>query len=77
MKIVIALAFVAILTALGSAGWFMLRHRRDASHGEPGADARMARALAWRIGLSIALFLFILLSYKLGWIRPTGIPAGA
>ena len=37
----------------------------------------MAKALAWRIGLSLALFLFILLSYKLGWIRPTGLPVGS
>jgi hypothetical protein len=36
----------------------------------------MARALTVRIGLSVLLFLFILLSYKLGWIQPTGIPAG-
>ena len=51
----------------------MMRHRRDSDH----ADSRMAKALAWRIGLSLALFLFILLSYKLGWIRPTGLPVGS
>ncbi|TMG99556.1 MAG: twin transmembrane helix small protein [Betaproteobacteria bacterium] len=73
MKIVILLAFVAILGALASAGWFMMRHRRDSER----ADSRMAKALAWRIGLSLALFLFILLSYKLGWIRPTGLPVGS
>ena len=73
MKIVILLAFVAILGALTSAGWFMLRHRREGG----GADNRMAKALAWRIGLSLALFLFILVSYKLGWIRPTGLPVGS
>jgi len=77
MKIVIALAFVAILTALGSAGVFMLRRRGDAAATKEQRDARMARALAWRIGLSIALFLFILLSYKLGWIRPTGLPVSS
>jgi hypothetical protein len=75
MKIIIALAFVAILAALASAGVFMLRRRRgDTARSDQPADSRMARALAWRIGLSIALFLFILLSYKLGWIQPTGIP---
>jgi purine-cytosine permease-like protein len=74
MKIVILLAFVAIFGALGSAGWFMMRHRKDS---DGSADSRMAKALAWRIGLSLALFLFILLSYKLGWIRPTGLPVGS
>ena len=36
----------------------------------------MARALTLRIGLSIALFLFILLSWFMGWIQPTGLPTG-
>ena len=76
MKIVIALAFVAIIVALASAGLFMLRKRHDAP-GQTRRDVRMARALAWRIGLSIALFLFILVAYKLGWIRPTGLPVGS
>ena len=39
-------------------------------------DARMAWALAVRVGLSVALFLFILLAWKMGWISPTGIPTG-
>jgi hypothetical protein len=31
----------------------------------------MARALAWRVGISVALFLFILFSWWMGWIQPT------
>ncbi len=71
MKTVMVLMFVAVLAALASAGVFMLRR------GKPGEDLkhkRMARALAVRVGLSVALFLFILLSWKMGWVRPTGIP---
>jgi hypothetical protein len=72
MKVVIVLALLAILVALASAGLFMLRRGRD---GEPaGRDKRMARALALRVGLSITLFLLILLAYRLGWIHPTGLP---
>ena len=74
MKIVVLLAFVGIVFALASAGFFMLRSGR---HGDQPVNRSMARALAWRVGLSIALFLFILLSYKLGWIHPTGIPVSA
>ena len=68
MKIIIILAFVGILGALAVAGMFMLKgdSKSKSSH--------MARALAWRVGLSVALFVFLLLSYKLGWIQPTGIP---
>lgn len=73
MKIVIALAFVVILGALGYAGLSMLRGGREEG-ARPGA---MMRALALRVGVSVALFLLLLLAYQMGWIRPTGIPAGA
>jgi hypothetical protein len=36
----------------------------------------MARALAVRVGVSVALFLLILLAWKLGWITPKGLPTG-
>jgi Protein of unknown function (DUF2909) len=75
MKFVIVIALVGVLGALASAGFFMLRKSDDSQSGER-RDARMARALAVRVGLSIALFLFILLSWKMGWIAPTGIPTG-
>jgi hypothetical protein len=71
MKIVIVLALMAILMALAGAGLFMLRKRGD---GTQGADKRMARALALRVGLSVALFLVILLAYLMGWIQPSGVP---
>ncbi len=69
MKIIVILAFVGILAALASAGLMMIR-KRDG----PRADSRMARALAWRVGISVALFLVILLGWSLGWIQPTGLP---
>jgi hypothetical protein len=72
MKFVIAFAFVLILGALAIAGISMLRGGR-------GGDSRpgtMMRALAWRVGLSVLLFVCVLISYKLGWIHPTGVPLG-
>ncbi len=69
MKILIAVAFIGILAALGTAGLWMLRDGRD---GKPKTK-KMANALAVRVGLSVLLFLCILISYKLGWIQPTGI----
>lgn len=71
MKIVIAVVLLGILAALGSAGLFMLRKPRP---GQEGRGNKMARALALRVGLSVALFLFILFSYWMGWIQPTGVP---
>lgn len=74
MKIVMLLMMAAVLVALASAGLFMVR-KGDAP--KAGRDRRMARALAVRVGLSVALFLFILLSWRMGWVRPSGIPVGS
>lgn len=72
MKVVIFLALLAIVAALAMAGRSMLTDGRD---GQPKTN-RMVRALAIRVALSIALFVFILVSYKMGWIHPTGLPLG-
>jgi hypothetical protein len=73
MKVVIVVAFLVIVGALGYAGVSMLRGGRGGG-ARPGA---MMRALALRVGVSVALFLLLLAAYKLGWIRPTGIPTGS
>jgi len=71
MKILIALAFAAILGARAFTGVAMVRGKED----EYTPKKRtMMHALAWRVGLSVVLFLCILISYKLGWISPTGVP---
>lgn len=71
MTYLVALAFVAILGSLGAALFFMMRG------GEGQAKkGNMARALAFRVGFSILLFVCILVAWKLGYIRPTGIPVG-
>lgn len=72
MKFIFALAFIAIIGALATAGISMIR---DGRNGKPQSK-NMARALAWRVGLSVALFLCILIAYKFGWIQPKGLPAG-
>ncbi|MDY0743210.1 DUF2909 domain-containing protein [Paucibacter sp. R3-3] len=65
MKAIVVIALVCILAALASAGFFMLRNKTG--------KRQMARALTVRIGVSVALFLFILLSWKMGWIEPHGL----
>jgi hypothetical protein len=66
----IVVMLIAIVAVLASAGVVMLRKPRD---GRPN-DARMARALMWRVILSIGLFVFILLAWALGWIQPSALP---
>ena len=78
MKILVVLAFVAILGSLAFALMYMMRGSKDDDTARsPAPKGRMATALAFRVGFSVLLFLFILLSWKMGWIQPTGIPAGA
>jgi hypothetical protein len=62
MKALIALAFAGILVALGSALFFLMRDK--------GSTNRTVNALTVRVGLSIALLLFIWFSYWMGWIEP-------
>ncbi|MCD6667395.1 MAG: twin transmembrane helix small protein [Hydrogenophaga sp.] len=78
MKYLVIAAFVAIIGSLGAALVFMMRGgstQEDA--GDAGSDAkrgRMAKALAFRVGFSILLFVIVLISYFMGWIQPTGLP---
>ena len=72
MKTVIVISLILVLASLAGAGLFMLR---KGGHTD-SRDTRMARALALRVGLSILLFLFVLLSWTMGWIQPTGLPTG-
>ncbi|QEA11974.1 twin transmembrane helix small protein [Comamonas flocculans] len=73
MKIIIALAFLAIIASLGAAYVFMVRG--DPKDDQP-SSTRMAHALAVRVILSIVLFVCLLAAYKLGYILPTGLLAG-
>jgi hypothetical protein len=75
MKILVAIAFLAIVVSLVTALLFMMRSPPE--EGQPRKKGTMATALAFRIGLSIVLFASVLLSWKMGWIQPTGIPPGA
>lgn len=72
MKIAFVVMLVAVLVALASAGVFMLRRRESGDRRERD----MARALALRVALSIALFAFVLLSWYMGWVKPSGLPTG-
>jgi Ni/Fe-hydrogenase subunit HybB-like protein len=67
-SLLVAVAFVLIIGSLISALYFMNRDR--------GTTKRMARSLAARVGLSITLFLALLIAYWLGWIEPTCLPVG-
>lgn len=66
MKWIIVLAFILIIGSLASAMFFLIRDR--------GRTRNTARALGFRVGFSIALFLLILFANRMGWIESTGVP---
>ncbi|CAN5892804.1 twin transmembrane helix small protein [soil metagenome] len=65
MKTLVAIAFLLIFISLGSALVYMMKDK--------GRSNRTVKALAFRVGFSIALFLLILLANYFGLIQPTGI----
>lgn len=67
VKIIVVLMLVAIVASLLSALVFLYK---DGGKGE-----RTARALTWRISLSIALFLLLMAGYYFGIIPPMGLRA--
>jgi hypothetical protein len=62
MRYVVIAMLIAIVVSLGSALWYMLR--------PSGKDPkRMVRALAVRVGLSVALFVMLMAGYYFGLIQ--------
>ena len=72
MTFFIALAFLGILASLATALFFMVRNKPE--NDDAPKTSPMAKALAFRIGISVVLVISILVSWKMGWIHPTGIP---
>ena len=72
MVYLVLFAFVASVGSLGAALYFMVQDGRDGK----AKTKHMARALAFRVGFSILLFVCVLAAWKLGYIQPTGIPVG-
>ncbi|MEO8308081.1 MAG: twin transmembrane helix small protein [Pseudomonadota bacterium] len=64
-KLLIVAALVAIIFSLGSALFQLSRGKGD--------SRKMLRALTWRVGLSVALFVILLIAWRMGYIRPHGL----
>jgi hypothetical protein len=61
IKLIVILLFGLILYSLGKALFFL----RDGQK-----SLQTAKALTWRISLSLCVFAFLLLAFLLGWIKP-------
>ena len=66
LRLVIIGVFLAIVASLGSALFHLTR--------KTGSDSRrLARALTWRVALSVALFILLMIAWRLGLISPHGL----
>ena len=64
-RLVIVGALAAIILSLGTALFHLASGKGD--------SGRMLSALTWRIGLSVALLLFVVFAARQGWISPNGL----
>ena len=69
IKIIFVIAFIFIIFSLGSA-LFHLVKRKDQEHSD-----KTVKALTFRIGLSLVLFIMMYIAYATGLIKPEGIGA--
>ncbi|HXF68118.1 MAG TPA: twin transmembrane helix small protein [Burkholderiales bacterium] len=60
MKAIVILFLILIVGSLGSALYFLVRDR--------GRGSRTVKALTWRVALSVALFLLLMLGFHFGLI---------
>ena len=65
-KIVIIVLLLAMIASLGVGLFHLLKTPDERDKGD-----KVVKSLTWRIGIWVVLFLFILLSMKMGWIRPS------
>lgn len=65
IKAIIILFLLFIFFTLGSALFYLVRDK--------GHSNRVVKALTWRIGISIALFILLMVAFAFGWLTPHSI----
>lgn len=70
MTWIILLFLLGIIVSLGFGLYYLLTEGGTKSR-------RLFTALSWRVGLQVALILFLVLAFFMGWIQPHGGPLDA
>ena len=68
-KIFAVLIFVAIVVSLGTALFHLVKAK------DPEQSRKTAKALTFRIGLSLGLFILLVIALATGLLQPSGIGA--
>lgn len=69
IKIVFIVAFIFIIISLANALFNLVKHK------DPEQSKKTVNALTFRIGLSLVLFIMMIIAYATGLIKPEGIGA--
>ena len=64
-KTIIVVLLLIVLFSLGQALFFLIK--------DEGKSDRMLKALTWRIGLSVFIFILLLIGQAVGLIQPHGL----
>jgi len=62
VKLIVIVLLIAAVVSLARALMSLVRNE--------GKSGKTMRALAWRVGFSVMVFVFILVSMMMGWIQP-------
>jgi hypothetical protein len=65
VKIIVIAGLIAVIVSLFSALYYLYHDK--------GGGTRMVKMLAIRVALSASLVAFLVISYWMGWIAPTGL----
>jgi hypothetical protein len=66
-KFIVVGLLLAVVIALFSGLYALMKGGREGQ--TPAERTRMVRSLTWRIGLSIGLFILLLLALRFGWVQ--------
>jgi hypothetical protein len=64
-RLLVVAVLIAIIASLASAAFQLASGKGD--------SGKMLKALTWRIGLSVALFLLLIVAWKAGIVKPHGL----
>ena len=64
-KTIIVVLLLVVLFSLGQALYFLMK--------DEGKSDRVLKALTWRIGLSVFIFILLLIGQAVGLIQPHGL----
>ncbi len=67
-KLLVVILLLMVVSSLFSGLYFLMK--------DPGSSDRAVKALTFRIGFSVVLFIFLMIGQATGLITPHGIGAG-